>query len=135
MESQSILFTSLLLCGATVFYLYLQFRLKQQQEGRKRSGRPIAPGLELAASIQPSPGVKVHLLRWRSADEAQQGEFLLVTSGPAIQVTPCQVTTCQVALSQGAISEQNRAQDSKQQDNKQQQKNEIPSLSFSASHH
>jgi hypothetical protein len=89
MESQFMLVASLLLCGAMSFYLFLQYKLKQHRDGRGKSGAEMPPGLEIAASIQPSPGVKVHLLRWRCANEIQQGEFLLVTTGQAIQVTPC----------------------------------------------
>lgn len=119
MESQSILFTSLLLCGITVFYLYLQFQLKRRQEGRNSQGGPMSPGLELAASLHPSPGVKVHLLRWRSATDAQQGEFLLVTAGPTIQVTPCRASWPEPDVNQPNCP--------KQQD-------ENHSLSYSATH-
>lgn len=109
MESQSMLFASLLLCAAMSFYLFLQYKLKHRREGRGKAGAQMPPGLEIAASLQPSPGVKVHLLRWRCANETQQGEFLLVTTGQSIQVTPCHALM-------------------------PQQQNEIHSLSHCASH-
>lgn len=87
MEYQSTLISSLLLCGLVAAYLFLQYRSKHQHQTCSRGG--IQPGLKIAASLQPSPGVKVHLLRWTSSDEMRQGEFLLVTTAQTIQITQC----------------------------------------------
>jgi len=89
MDSQAPVCLSLLLCAFVIGYVAWRYQVAQKQ--RSRGGEPLAIplGLHIVSSVQASPGVKVHLLRWRSADAHQHGEFVLVTSAQTTQITAC----------------------------------------------
>lgn len=122
MEYHSTLISSLLLCGLVATYIFLQYRAKQQQQADNKWNSSIQPGLKIAASLQPSPGVKVHLLRWKSSDEVGYGEFLLITTAQSAQITPC--LTQSASLAQSALQTPTSIKP-----------NEISSIRSSAAHH